>query len=146
MITKEQFFNLEKYGLKYFREIKEILSDDDYWTILRALWIDKGECTNEWKDLLFCKRKRRHKIMKSSDRQFLNKLPKIVTAYRVSFNSNSENKWNWTLSKEFAERYAKNKPNSFIEERQIEKKQIFAYFNSRKEDEILVKELKCENQ
>lgn len=141
MITREQFFNLERYGLKYFNEIKETLSDDDYWTILRTLWIDRGTCNNEWKTLLFCKRKRPHKIMKSSDRQFLKKLPKTVTAYRVSFDDNFENKWNWTLSKEFAERYAKNKPNSFIEEREIEKKQIFAYFNSRKEHEILIKDL-----
>lgn len=110
MITIYQFKRLQKEGLKYFNELKEMLSDDDYWTILRAMWIEKGECTNEWKALLFCKRKRQHKIMKSSDRQFLNKLPKIVTAYRVSFSADSENKWNWTLSKEFAEKYIKNKP------------------------------------
>lgn len=142
MITREQFLKLEKEGLKYFNEIKETLSDDDYWTILRALWIDRGKCTNEWKNLLFCKRKRHHKIMKSSDRQFLRKLPRIVTAYRVSFSVFPENKcnWNWTLSKEFAERYIKDKPQAFIEERQFEKKKIYAYFNSRKEHEILIKD------
>lgn len=140
MITKEQFNLLDKYGITYFIEIKDNLTDEDYWTILRALWIEKGKCTNEWKNLLFCKRKRQHKIMKSSDRQFLSKLPKVVTAYRVSFSADSENKWNWTLSKEFAEKYIKNKPNAFIEEKQIEKKKIFAYFNSRNEHEIIIKE------
>ena len=139
MISSEQLFQLERYGIEYFNKIKETLSDDDYWTIFRALWIDKGKCTNEWKNLLFCKRKRQHKIMKSSDRQFLSKLPKVVTAYRVSFSADSENKWNWTLSKEFTEKYIKNKPNAFIEEKQIEKKKIFAYFNSRNEHEIIIK-------
>lgn len=122
-------------AFRYFCENKEKLSDEYYWTILRALWIQDGTCNELWKSLFFCKRKREHKVMKSSDRQFLRKLPKKITVYRACNSKEEEDNFNWTLSKDFAVRLHKN----YIAEKTINKKQIFAYFNSRKEDEIIIK-------
>lgn len=139
MISVEQFNKLDKDGINYFLTIKDSLSNDDYWTILRALWIKEGKCNKDWSDLLFCNRKRHHKIMKSSDRQALKKLPKNLIVYRVCFNDSDKEKFNWTLSKNFAESYKNNKPNTFIACKKINKKEVFAYFNSRNEQEILLK-------
>ena len=140
MITQEQFLNLTHKGIKYFiNELSPTLDDNDYWTILRALWIDKGECNNIWKDLFFNSgRKREHKIMKSSDRQALKKLPKKIKIYRVCREKEDENKWNWTIDKSFAERYLSNN-GKYIAEKIIYKSAVFEFFNSRKESEIILK-------
>lgn len=46
----EKLFNLSlNQRLQYFEEIKEKMSDDLYWTVLRALWIDDGVCNEQWK-------------------------------------------------------------------------------------------------
>lgn len=140
MISLEVFKLLNLYGIKYFKLIKDELSDNDYWTILRALWIDNGVCNKQWMDLIYCGRKRSHKIMKSSDRQTLRRLPKKVKAYRVSYpDSNDFYKFNWSLNFDFINRYKKNRPDTFIEEKIIDKHDIFAFFNSRGEQEILLK-------
>ena len=139
MITQQEFNKLEKKGISYFKELAKKLDDNDYWTILRALWIDKGECKDIWKDLFFNSgRKREHKIMKSSDRQALKKLPKQITIYRVCREKADENKWNWTTDKAFAERYLTNN-GEYIAEKTIDKSEIFAFFNSRGESEIILK-------
>ena len=139
MITQLEFNQLERQGIPYFRQLAQKLDDNDYWTILRAMWIDKGICNYDWTELFFRSgRKREHKIMKSSDRQALKKLPKQFTIYRVCTEKSDENKWNWTLDKSFAERYLSNN-GKYIAEKVIDKSKVFAFFNSRNESEIILK-------
>jgi hypothetical protein len=140
MITQEQFSKLNKAGVYYFdTELSKTVDDNDYWTILRALWIESGICNDTWEKLFFKSgRKREHKIMKSSDRQALKKLPKKVTIYRVCREKADEEKWNWTTNREFAERYLCSR-DEYIAEKIIDKSEIFAYFNSRKEFEVILK-------
>jgi hypothetical protein len=139
MITQIEFNQLERQGISYFKQLAERLDDNDYWTILRAMWIDKGICNDEWAELFFKSgRKREHKIMKSSDRQALKKLPKQFKIYRVCTEKADENKWNWTTSKEFAEKYLQ-RHGKYIAEKIINKSDVFAYFNSRQENEIILK-------
>lgn len=132
----EKLFGLQKdKRLDYFDEIKELLSDDLYWTVLRALWIDHGTCSERWRNLMFADRKRHHKIMKSSDRQALNKFPKFIKVYRACNSKDLlENCFNWTLSYEVAARFKKER----IYSRLINKKEVYAYFNSRKEQEVII--------
>jgi hypothetical protein len=125
----------------YFKENKEKLSDDMYWLLIRALWIQNGKCTEEWKQLIFnSNRKRNHKIMKSADRQALNKLPKRIKIYRGCKEKSDENKFNWSTDKSFVEKYIKTMQGYYIAEKEITKKDIFAYFNSRQEAEIILKQ------
>ena len=139
MITQQEFNELERRGIYYFKKLQEKLDDNDYWTILRALWIDKGICNDNWAKLFFNSgRGREHKIMKSSDRQALKRLPKKVTIYRVCREKADEEKWNWTTSREFAERFL-CRTDEYIAEKTIDKSEIFAYFNSRKEFEVILK-------
>ena len=139
MITQQEFNELERRGIYYFKKLQEKLDDNDYWTILRVLWIDKGMCNDNWAELFFNSgRGREHKIMKSSDRQALKKLPKKVTIYRVCREKADEEKWNWTTDRAFAERYL-TRNGEYIAEKIIDKSEIFAFFNSRREFEVILK-------
>lgn len=140
MITQEQYDKLNKAGVYYFNnELAKTVDDNDYWTILRALWIESGICNEVWEQLFFKSgRKREHKIMKSSDRQALKKLPKKVTIYRVCTDKADEEKWNWTTDRAFAERYL-TRNGEYIAEKTIDKSEIFAFFNSRREFEVILK-------
>lgn len=139
MITQQEFNELERRGIYYFKKLQEKLDDNDYWTILRALWIEDGKCDDNWAELFFNSgRGREHKIMKSSDRQALKRLPKQVKVYRVCRDKADEEKWNWTTSREFAERF-KKLGEEYIAEKTIDKSEIFAYFNSRREFEVILK-------
>jgi hypothetical protein len=142
MLTQEQATKLcSNNGFEYFKnELQHQVDDNEYWTILRALWIEDGKCSIEWEILLFYSgRKREHKIMKSSDRQYLKKLPKQIKVYRACFEETDKDRWNWTLNKDFAEKWKNSIGAKFVAEKTIDKKQIFAYFNSRREDEIILK-------
>ncbi len=139
MITQLEFNQLERQGISYFKQLAQKLDDNDYWTILRAMWIDKGVCNNDWTELFFKSgRKREHKIMKSSDRQALKKLPKKFKIYRVCQEKSDENKWNWTIDKSFAEKYLQRN-GKYIAEKMIDKSKVFAFFNSRNESEVILK-------
>jgi len=122
--------------LDYFEEIQELFSDDLYWTVLRAMWIDDGICSERWSRWMFAPRKRHHKIMKSSDRQALKKLPKTVKIYRACDGPEVKlrDAFNWTLSQDVAKRFHKE----LIFTKIIDKKEIYAYFNSRKEQEVII--------
>lgn len=134
--TAEKLFNLSlNQRLQYFEEIKVKMSDDLYWTVLRALWIDDGICSEQWKKLMYADRKRQHKIMKSSDRQALRKLPKVMPVYRACDEKEAEKNFNWTLDPNIAVRFHKK----YIAIRKIKKSDIYAYFNSRNEKEIILK-------
>lgn len=141
MITQYEFNQLERQGIFYFRKLAEKLDDSDYWTILRALWIEDGRCDDNWAELFFNSgRGREHKIMKSADRQALRKLPKQVKVYRVCRDKIDEEKWNWTTDRAFAERF-KKLGEEYIAEKVIDKSEIFAYFTSRRESEVILKKI-----
>ena len=142
MITEVQMQKLNRGGIKYFvQELMYEIDDSDYWTILRALWLEDGKCNLIWRCLLFfSNRKREHKIMKSSDRQALRKLPKKITVYRGCKDITDEKKWNWSTDKSFVEKYISTMGEGwYIAEKVIDKTDVFAYFNSRKESEIILK-------
>ena len=80
------------------------------------------------------------RIMKSSDRQALSKLPKKITVYRGCKDKTDEKKWNWSTDKSFVEKYISTMGEGwYIAEKTIDKQDIFAYFNSRKESEVILK-------
>lgn len=134
--TAEKLFNLSlNQRLQYFEEIKEKMSDDLYWTVLRALWIDDGICSEQWKKLMYADRKRQHKIMKSSDRQALKILPKVMPIYRACDTKEDSKKFNWTTDPMVAVKMHKK----IIATQKIKKSDIYAYFNSRREQEVILK-------
>lgn len=141
MLTEIQTKRLLTEGIYYFaKELMHEIDDNEYWTILRALWIENGVCNDLYEYLFFFSgRKRQHKVMKSADRQALKKLPKQLTIYRGCKEKTDENKFNWSADRSFVERYIKTMEGYYIAEKKINKSEIFAFFNSRGESEIILK-------
>ncbi len=89
---------------------------------------------------MFAKRKRHHKIMKSSDRQALRKLPRKVIIYRACKPGDLvSEKFNWSLSFEVAKKFFYRwSPYGSIYQKVINRDEIYAYFNSRNEQEVII--------
>ena len=77
--------------------------------------------------------------MKSSERKAFAKLPKVITAYRaINDESEIETALCWTLSEDIAKRVFSQGGRRKVVAKQFTKDEVFAYFNRRKEQEILV--------
>lgn len=141
MLTEIQTKRLLKEGVNYFaKELMHEIDENDYWTILRALWIENGKCNDLYEYLFFYSgKKRKHKVMKSADRQALRKLPKKIKIYRGCKEKTDENKFNWSTDRAFVEKYIGVMEGYYIAEKEIDKEKVFAYFNSRGESEIILK-------
>lgn len=118
----------------------QITDDSNYWGFLGTAWKAGGsfEDQSQWIELFQSKRRNRQKIMKTSERRAFSRLPKVVTAYRAYTDENELNhSICWSLDQKFVKQYAE-KTGRMIAERKFDKSNIFAYFNRRRESEILV--------
>jgi len=130
--------------LPYFLGIKDKIFDDSaYWQLLAAIWIGSDVCSpylKIWRDLFTEPRRNRQKLMKGHDRKIWRSLtkrgaPKLITAYRaMNPGEDPITAISWTLSKAVAQRLAKGRE---IFEMEIDKTSIIAYFDRRKEQEII---------
>lgn len=128
--------------VRYFAQNSHrIIDDATYWNVLGTLWKDGGTVVQQelWRPLFQSKRKKREKIMKKRERQRWRNLPAVVMAYRA-VNSLEEADYaiSWTLSKEIAERVFDERGKRPVVERKFKKSEIFAFFDRRGEEEILV--------
>lgn len=126
----------------FFRKYADKIQDDSvYWGTLGTLWKATGNTHEQeaWLPLFKAKRRNKKKIMKARERKEFSRLPKTVTAYRAVNNDDEENSAiSWTLTEEVANRiFSKNGQRKVIS-KQFDKSQIFAYFDRRNEQEILV--------
>lgn len=125
--------------LEWFMKFNYIVQDDStYWQLLAALWIDSDVCTpdlDKWIELFSSKRRNRQKLMKKGDRHIWMKLPHRVTVYRAINHAEDISKAiSWTLDKEVCKRLFPDRPivvETFL------KSEIIAYFDRRKEKEII---------
>ena len=118
-----------------------IKDDSNYWNFLGTAWKAGGSFAEQdrWVELFKSKRRNRQKMMKTSERREFAKLPKMVKAYRCC-NDEFEQHQSicWSLDKKFVIDYAMKTDRSIIVESTFHKDSIFAYFNRRRESEILV--------
>ncbi|WP_240687714.1 hypothetical protein [Alkanindiges illinoisensis] len=125
---------MEKYG-------QQITDDNTYWNFLGTAW-KAGGCFKDqtrWIALFKSQRRNSHKLMKTSERREFSRLPKTVTAYRCCDDSiEADQSICWSLDRKFVEQYAVRKGRSLIVACTFNKADIFAYFNRRRESEILV--------
>lgn len=118
----------------------QIADDSNYWNFLGTAWKAGGsfEQQEQWIELFQSKRRNRQKIMKTSERREFSRLPNVVTAYRAYTNEDELNhSICWSLDPAFVKQYAE-KTGRKVAQMKFEKSNIFAYFNRRKESEILV--------
>lgn len=116
------------------------LSNVAYWETLRAVWIacGKREDNQIFKKLFRMNRDCQNYLMTAYDWVLYIKLPANITVYRATHKEGDEG-LSWTTSKAFAEKYAKAEGRKVIV-RNIHKSDIFAYFNSRNEEEVILRE------
>ena len=140
-VIKEMMRVPEPMMAEYFaRNAHRIIDDSTYWNVLGTLWKLGGTVVQQelWITLFNAQRTRRHKIMKSRERRAWRRLPARVTAYRAVNNTNEANTAiAWTLSKKVAEHFAKHGSREIVA-REFDKSEVIAYFDRRKEAEILV--------
>ncbi|RLC24911.1 MAG: hypothetical protein DRH93_03395, partial [Deltaproteobacteria bacterium] len=91
-----------------------------------------------WKGLFQSNRKKRHKIMKKRERKRWRRLPETIVAYRAINNeSEIDSAISWTLSMTIANEFSEDGKRKVVE-KTFSKKDVFAFFDRRREEEILV--------
>jgi hypothetical protein len=82
-------------------------------------------------------------MMDEEELEFFKNLPDEITIYRGYRKRKNKKGLSWTLSKEraewFSRRFARTDSEAAVVKRVVKKSQVLAYFNGRKEDEILLK-------
>ena len=131
-----------------FTDVYEEMSPQDYWKYLRN--VITGQClyNDELKNLLINKSKDlslRHLMMQQAERRKLDELPNIFSIYRGAEANSPGQGWSWTLSKRVASYFAKRFKTAVVIEGRCVKEDVIAYFNHRKEQEIVIPYDKVKN-
>lgn len=121
----------------YLKEHKN-LSNERYWEILRTVWIICGTVENSelFKNFMKSNRKEKYYFSTPEELKFLRELPNDIVVYRAT--NIKDVGLSWTLSKDYADWYAKEFNKETVICKIIDKKQIFAYIERNKESEILI--------
>lgn len=143
---------VKPYRLSVFKYISELLSEKDYGETLRTCWVtteynaNHSDISKKEMVSLFKKANKQY-LMDEDDYQTYVELPEKVIIYRGVRHSKYKNELSWTLDKDtaiwFAQRFESD--NYIIYEVEIDKKDIFAYFNEREEEEIIIDPYKLKN-
>jgi hypothetical protein len=130
--------------LPYFLSIKDsIIDDSNYWQMLAAVWMSTEICSpynKIWRDLFTAPRRNRHKLMKGADRKMWRTLvgkgaPKLIRVYRAMNESDDIiTALSWTLNKNIALKLANGRKVVSFD---IPKETVIAYFDRRKEQEVI---------
>lgn len=132
------------------------MTDEVYWKTIAHCYTNSnlGHSKNDVISFyLQGNRPNRHFLMEEDERKFLIELPEQITIYRGCSKKeikNNKHRYSWTLDKKIAEYFAfeyvnlslnqpveKDKSNFDVVEKTINKSEVIAYFNGRKESEIL---------
>jgi len=139
------FFHERPYRLQAFIDCHKLLPDMQYWKLLSEIWIDSENIWQNlptWKKLLKSKRKHKHFFMNKYEINFLKKMPDTITVYRGCTSGLNEGGLSYTTLESkaiwFANRFGESKGKSKVIERQVQKSEVFAYINGRKENEIIL--------
>jgi len=145
-----------KCRLHTFVRIAPKLTDAEYWEYLRFVWEDSETIFQYqllWAMLLSSNRGQRESFMDAEEREFLAALPERFTVFRGYWpECGNENGLSWTLNRDIAIRLGsrrwsnvpgldkplRSKNACEVAERSVGKVEVFAYLNSRGEEEIIL--------
>lgn len=137
------FLHEKPYRFQIFHNIKQFLSDEDYWEILSTVYQNSENLwqTNNLKELLNSSRPYKEKMMDEPEKELFNALPDIITVYRGNQGKNKKG-FSWTLSYSVANFFA----NRFCKKGQIiqakcYKKDIHAVLLGRCEQEVITEKV-----
>jgi len=134
-----------------FLAISKILKGKLYWYALKEAFTMSDNLYNyrvDLKEVFLCKEPNREYLMNKKERDFLAKLPEQITIYRgMTLQEKESNNFgiSWTLDKNiavfFANEYQRNYSTNYLQktihELTINKNELIAFFNERKEKEVI---------
>ena len=138
---------VKAYRLSFLKYAKEYMNKDEFEKELIEQWImsenpnqDNNVSIDEFVE--WFSEADRNNLMKDKELKYYNALPDIVSVYRgVAVGRAEQEGLSWTCNYKtalwFANRFNHNDKKGYIIKGKIRKQDIFAYLNSRGEDEIL---------
>jgi len=132
------------YRLWAFSQFNKFMEPQQYWTILKAIWMDTEFPMVEkglWLSMFTAQVKQKRKLMGGAERRALQSLPETVDIYR-GYNGSKQGTLglSWTLSRDkalwFARRFGEDNP--IIATATCKRDSILAYFHARGEQEIVI--------
>lgn len=145
--VKEIFHMLRApYRMQYFSFICDYLNEKDFAEMLSYSWTNdeyanNNKCVKISRILLLFKKANKQYMMNENDFETFQKLPDRVKIYRgvTDYNKDNIKVLSWSLSKKTAEWFSQrfNLPGKVLE-KEVDKKYIYAYFNVKNEQELIV--------
>ena len=143
----------EAYRILFFHNISKFLSKEDFSSMLGSVWVSSEYANNDTnvskKDMLaHFKNADKLALMSESEMETFDELDDCVVIYRglATGNKNNIKALSWTTSfgraKWFAERWG---DGGVVYSAEIDKKDIYAYFDRKNEDEVVIDYTKLKN-
>jgi len=139
------------YRLLYLYSNQNNMNLNKFTEYLRDVWIDT-EFPNADKNvsvsevLKLFEKSDKSKLMDEEELEIYNKLPDVVTIYRGTYDSTKTKALSWTLDYDVAHWFATRfDDNGYVLQAKINKKDIFAFFDSRGEKEVIINYKKFKN-
>lgn len=134
------------YRLGAFYGIRDLLSDEDYWSYLSMIWQDTENMWQEiwtWHQCLESDRAGRSEFfMDEDDRKVLDSLPDYFPIYRGTSEGLPPG-LSWTINREraewFARRFIRAGKKPFLLSGFVAKGDVIAYLGGRNEEEIVTR-------
>ena len=134
-----------KWRMEFFKYIERHLNEEDYACLLRDAWTG-SEFPNRDPGITlagkirFFRKVNRSLLMNKREQKVFDSFPDIVTVYRGCCGKNAVKGISWTLSFEKAKWFAERFPmwKGTVYTATIPKQYIYAYFNDRDEQEIVL--------
>lgn len=137
------FVHEKPFRLNAFLMIADSIKEDArYWELLGEVWVNSENIwqnIRDWKRALKSNRADKHKFMSEKDYEVYQNLPEDITVYRGYAPEGTKYGMSFTLSLEQATWFATRwKAQGMVFRKQIKKDDVFAYINSRNEQEIII--------
>jgi hypothetical protein len=147
------FLTNRRFRIHAFSKIHRQLTDEEYWKLLNQVWTDSETIWRAnmlWLLVLVSRPATRHLFMSPEDQALLASLPATLTIYRGYQPGKNPDGFSWTLSRDVAEKLSNNGKGSNlfdhnlpltggkVRRKTVKKSDVFAYTNSRQEQETIL--------
>lgn len=134
------------YRLYAFEQIEDQLPDEEWWSLLGAIWTDTENAWQndaDWRRYLSSQRASRDHIMEEEEREAFKLLPEELEVWRGYSRPERKSGMSWTLNRPQAEWFARRlhrpeDPPPKVARATVKKEHVIAYFTCRQESEIVV--------
>jgi len=125
--------------LSIFLKEHKNLSDERYWELMRSVWIVTGNIKHAgiFRKLMQANRRNKYYFSTPEEAEKLRNLPESIEVYRAT-NDKNDDGLSWTISKDYANRYAREFNKKLIITKTVNKSDVFAFINRNKEEEIIL--------